>query len=52
MYDISSKTLLKSFKTVKEARKYISSISDSKDSALDREDSLIIYNFLFKVVRD
>ena len=52
MYDISSKTLLKSFETVKEAKKYISSILDSKGSALDRKDSLIIYNFLFKVIRD
>lgn len=52
MYDISSKTLLRSFGTVKEAKEYISSISDSKGSALDRKDSLIIYNFLFKVIRN
>lgn len=52
MYDLSSKTLLRSFKTVKEAIEYIQSISESKGSILNIKDSLIIQNFLFKVIRN
>ena len=51
MYDLSS-NLIKTFKTITEAKTYIQSISDSKGSMLDFKDSLIIQNFLFKVIRD
>jgi hypothetical protein len=51
MYDIATNVLLKTFSTLKSAKKYIHEISDSMGTALNSKNSYIVNGYLFKVYR-